>query len=218
MQNETTWQRQIKIFSLTLSLLLWDMWIWGHCLAPDKISTQFSEFSECTQSSLKVHLLTTTTKSQQNSNPTHALVKTFSYWLHYKMPGFVQWVIDFEQGQEQDAKTMKINRKTAEHFPPSYLGAVNKCRQQAELRLLGNLSRWHSQIHCKCILSWILKLKSSFLEKPSREELKKRFLYYIHFRFAIYSQNINVLLFFESYFVLYNMIIKQKYVKSRSSQ
>ena len=176
------------------------MWIWGHCLAPDKISSQFSEFSECTQSSLKVHLLSTTKKRQQNSNPTHALVKTFSYWLHYKMPGFVQWVIDFEQGQEHDAKTMKSNRKTAEHFFPSCLRAVNKCRQHAELRLLSHLSRWHRQIHWKCILSWILKLKSSFLEKSSREQLKKRFMYYIHFRFAIYSQNINLYVIFLLFF------------------
>lgn len=73
---------ELKICPLTLSLLLRDRWIWGHCFAPDEISSQFSELSTRTQSSWKVHL---SKKKKggglQNSKtpPPHTLVKTFSY-------------------------------------------------------------------------------------------------------------------------------------------
>lgn len=61
------------------------------------------------------------------------------------------------------------------------------------VRLLSHLSRWHPQIHQKSLLSWILKLQSSLLEKLSKEQLKKRFIHCMHFRFDIHSQTINLL-------------------------
>lgn len=91
-QKETIQQTQIKIFPLTLFLLPRNMWIWGHSLAPDEISSQFSEFCKSTQSSLKVHLFKKK-KRQQNSNPTHALVKTFSYLASVRNAGFC--IVDY---------------------------------------------------------------------------------------------------------------------------
>lgn len=55
-------------------------------------------------------------KRQQNSNPTHALVKISQTWLQYRTAGSVQRVIDSEREWERDAKTMRSNGTRAEHF------------------------------------------------------------------------------------------------------
>lgn len=97
---ETIPWSQVKTFLLTLSLRFRMIWILGHFLGPDEISSQFSKLPACVQSPRKVHLKKKT-KTKQKSTldklaAVHMPVNYNCLVVSFRTKHFVQWAVDFE--------------------------------------------------------------------------------------------------------------------------